>query len=74
MTEAKPPAKPPPGFSAFKALLKKIVKVPKEELDEREEEYQRTRGRKRQRAAGGVDRTKRMELGLLGFEISKPCL
>ena len=50
MTEAKPPAKLPPGFSAFKALLKKLVRVPKEELDEREAEYQRERERLRKQA------------------------
>jgi hypothetical protein len=33
----------PPGFSAFKSLLEKLVKVPKAEIDEKEAEYQRQR-------------------------------
>jgi hypothetical protein len=35
--------KPPPGFSAFKQFLEKLVKVPKAEIDEREREYQKRR-------------------------------
>jgi hypothetical protein len=33
------PVRKPPGFSAFKALLEKLVKVPKAEIDEKEAEY-----------------------------------
>jgi hypothetical protein len=45
MTEHKPPPddRPPPGYSAFKAFLAKLVRVPKAELDEKEAEYKKER-------------------------------
>jgi hypothetical protein len=44
--------KPPDEYSTFKRLLDRIAKVPKEEIKEREREYQREReaGRKKKRA------------------------
>jgi hypothetical protein len=42
VTERKKPPKPE-GYSAFKRLLEKLVKVPKREIDEKEAEYQRER-------------------------------
>jgi hypothetical protein len=47
-----PPEKPPPGFSAFKSLLEKLVKVPKREIDEKEAKYQKERERLRKNKAG----------------------
>ena len=44
--------KPPPGFSAFKNLLEKLVKVPKAEIDQREAEYRREREAERERKRG----------------------
>jgi hypothetical protein len=44
------PVPKPPGFSAFKALLEKLVKVPKAEIDEKEVEYQREREGLRKKA------------------------
>jgi hypothetical protein len=38
--------KPPPGFSAFKQLLEKLVRVPKKEIDKREAEYKEQRGQR----------------------------
>jgi hypothetical protein len=35
--------KPPPGFSAFKAFLEKLAKVPKSEIDDKEAEYKKQR-------------------------------
>jgi hypothetical protein len=44
--------KPPPdAYSAFKAFLEKLVKVPKSEIDEKEAEYQRERKKKPARSA-----------------------
>ncbi len=43
--------KPPPGFSAFKQFLEKLAKVPKEEIDEKEAEYQRSRETLRKKGA-----------------------
>jgi hypothetical protein len=45
-----PPAKPPPGFSSFKNLIEKLVKVPKREIDKKEEEYRREREALRKKA------------------------
>ena len=42
MTDKKP-ERPPPGFSAFKDLLRRIVRVSKSEIDEKEAEYRRER-------------------------------
>lgn len=42
-------AKAPPGFSAFKEFLGRLVKVPKAEIDEKEAEYQRERERVKQK-------------------------
>jgi hypothetical protein len=39
--------KPPPGFSAFKAFMEKLVRVPKKEIDERERAYQEERAKER---------------------------
>jgi hypothetical protein len=44
-------AKAPPGFSAFKAFLKKLVKVPKAEIDAKDAEYQKERGELRKKGA-----------------------
>ncbi len=35
--------KQPPGFSAFKQFLEKLVKVPKADIDEKEVEYRKGR-------------------------------
>ena len=43
--------KHPPGLSRFKELLDKLVKVPKNELDERENQYRRERQRLKKRGA-----------------------
>ncbi|CAN5666462.1 hypothetical protein BH24ACI5_BH24ACI5_17150 [soil metagenome] len=43
--------KPPPGFSAFRAFLEKLAKVPKKEIDEQEAEYQRQREADKKRPA-----------------------
>lgn len=48
VTEGKTPPKPE-GFSAFKRLLEKLVRVPKGEIDEKEAEYQRERERLRKK-------------------------
>jgi hypothetical protein len=48
VTETKKP--PPDAYSAFKAFLEKLVKVPKSEIDEKEAEYQRERERQRRGA------------------------
>ncbi len=44
-------AKAPPGFSAFKQFLEKLVKVHKSEIDEKEAEYQKEREDRRNRPA-----------------------
>lgn len=46
------PPKTPPGFSAFKSLLDKLVKVPKREIDEKDAKYQKERERFRKNKAG----------------------
>jgi hypothetical protein len=42
---------PPDAYSAFKAFLEKLVKVPKSEIDEKEAEYQDQRKAIRKRRA-----------------------
>jgi hypothetical protein len=51
VTAKKPTPTPPPGFSAFKKLLGKIVKVPKSEIEEKEEEYMDERQRQKKARA-----------------------
>lgn len=43
-------AKAPPGFSAFKEFLGRLVKVPKKEIDRKETEYQRERSERKKPA------------------------
>ncbi len=45
------PVKKPPGFSAFKNLLEKLVQVPKAEIGEQEAKYQRERETLRKKGA-----------------------
>ena len=48
MDEEKPP--PPDESSAFKDLLEKLLKVPKREMDKKEEQYRKQRETLRKRA------------------------
>ena len=48
----KPPASPD-AFAAFRALARKLVKVPKAEIDAREAEYQRQQAKKPKRGPKG---------------------
>lgn len=49
----KPPPKTEGEYSAFKELLDKIAKVPKEEVEEQDRKYQEQGDHRRRRKAGG---------------------
>ena len=44
----RPPGKVPEAFRRFEEFVRKVVNVPKEEIDKREAEYRRTKKRKRE--------------------------
>jgi hypothetical protein len=51
MTEAKPPEQPTP-FDKFREFTRRVVSVPKAEIDRREKEYKLARRRKRPTTTG----------------------
>jgi hypothetical protein len=52
MSARKKPKPRPPESSAFKDMLRRLMKVPKRELDEKEAEYQRERATAKRQKIG----------------------
>ena len=53
MKNARAPKAPPPKLSDFKNLLRKLMQVPKSEVDEQEAQFQREKEAKRKKTRTG---------------------